>query len=106
MASANRKETKLGADEALVARHEAELEAIAKEYVGKVEAVQKERDQAIAGIRSKASHALVALVAGFEKERSAALARFALHCERARASEHQHQDIKPVSARRRRTGVN
>ena len=106
MPSASRKGAPLDAQEALVARHQAELEAIAKEYVGKVEAVQKERDSAIAGIRTKASHALVALVAGFEKERSAALARFALQCERARASERQPQDIEPVSPPKRRTGAN
>ncbi|MDX2023237.1 MAG: hypothetical protein SF187_23590 [Deltaproteobacteria bacterium] len=105
MGCANRKGALPDAAQALLAEHEAKLEALAKLYVGKVEAVRAAREKAIATIRSKASQALIELVADFEKERSIMLVKCALACEGARG-EPDAAAADGVPRRQRRTGAN
>lgn len=105
MDSANRKCQTLTDEAALICTHEAELAELAKGYVEKVEAVQTECDRAIASVRKRASQELVKLVASFEIERSAALARFAVKCEEARALRCP-PEARSAPSLKRRTGGN
>ena len=105
MDSGSRKGQASTAEDALMAEHDAELVALAQRYVNQVEAVQALRDKAIASIRTGASRALVELVARFEMERSAALARFAVKCAETRGSGRE-PELGSRATRKHKAGAN